>query len=111
MHHCFSRAEQSPSKLNHTCLLDDCGTVFAAEPKAREDDGLRVAEGGMGAAGRNIWFLLREADGQAEKSALKGRGNIKRNLGEDSECHGSDVKRSGVGHSQTRPERPETVAG
>lgn len=111
MHHCFSGDEQSPSKLNYTCLLDDCGTVFAAEPKARVEDGLRVAEGGMGAAGRNIWFLLRGADGQAEISVLMGRGNIKRNLGEGSECHGSDVKRSGVGHSQTRPERPETVAG
>lgn len=57
------------------------------------------------------WFLLRGADGQAEKSVLMGRGNIKRNLGEDSECHGSDVKRSSAGPSQTGPERPETVTG
>jgi hypothetical protein len=27
------------------------------------------------------------------------RKHIKRNLGEDSECHESDMERSGVGHS------------
>lgn len=51
MHHCFSGDEQSPSKLNYTCLLDDCGMVIAVEPKARVEDGLRVAEGSMGVGG------------------------------------------------------------
>lgn len=42
------------SRLNYRCLLDGCGTAFAAEPRARVKDGLRVAEGGMGGAGRNM---------------------------------------------------------
>lgn len=70
MQQCFSRDQQSTSRLNYQCLLDDNGVAFAAEPKARVDEGLTLAEGSMGGVGGSIWSLLTGADGQTEESVL-----------------------------------------